>query len=390
MVSLMLIRELEKALCLDDEAYEEAPIHVGAFCAFVIKADRARLLKLRFSESGARPYQETAAIGYRLKSGNYDEVLKSAFLIDMEQYSGRTYFADGRAARFELDAIALLGIALGIRATGYADCAWFVRLLRQSIPALHSDPRQRSLAIGALALLEGPDELDAADLKVRVIFGPLCGRAATDDELQEAWKSALEGALCGDIIETAVSRGVFDACLSGLSTVSIKQTALTDLIIVLQGVTDSMARWTYEEAPRVRNAQPRKWEIDHEYHVQNLLWTILRPVFPDLVDEEHLPKVGHKSPRYDLGVPSLQTIIEVKFMRRRGQAECSKIIEEVAADRSLYLGPKTDYSKMIVFIWDDCRQTEEYKTLRDGLESLEGIEKVIILSRPARMAREGG
>ncbi|MEZ5980947.1 MAG: hypothetical protein R3C54_01405 [Parvularculaceae bacterium] len=76
---------------------------------------------------------------------------------------------------------------------------------------------------------------------------------------------------------------------------------------------------------------------------QNLLWTILRPVFPDLVDEEHLPKVGHKSPRYDLGVPSLQTIIEVKFMRRRGQAECSKIIEEVAADRSLYLGPKTGF-----------------------------------------------
>lgn len=383
----MLIGDLQKALFLGDEAYERVPVHVAAFCGFVVKADHARLMSLRLTKTGTRPYQETAAIGYRLAAGDDDGKFKSAFLSDMEHYSGRTYFADGRAARFELDAIALLGVALGLRAAASEDCAWLVRLLRQSVAALHSDARQRSLANAALALVKGANELDPADAKVRVIFGPLCGRVADDGELQAAWKCALEDALCGDAIETAINRSVLDACLAGLTSVSVKQTGLADLIAVLQGATDSMAHWTYEETPRVRKAPPRKWEIDHEYHVQNLLWTILRPVFPDLIDEEHLPKVGQKSPRYDLGVPALETIVEVKFMRRRGQAECSKIIEEVAADRSLYLGPKTGYSKMIAFIWDDCRQTEEYKTLKAGLESLDGIEKVIILPRPARMER---
>lgn len=390
MVSLMLIRDLQSALVLNDDDYEKVPPHVAAFCAFAIKSDRARLLSLRLTETGPRPYQETAAIGYRIAAGDDDRSLKSMFLSDMEHYAGRTFFAEGRAVRFELDAVALLGVALGLRAAAISsdDCAWFVRLLRQSVEILDSDPRQRSLAIAGLALLKGSKELDATDPKIRAIFGPLCGRVADDDELQAAWKGVLDDALSGDAIEIAINRSVFDVCLSGLSSVSVKQAGLADLVTVLQCVTGAMGHWTYEEKPRIKSAQPRKWEIDHEYHVQNLLWTVLRPVFPDLVDEEHLPKIGQKSPRFDLGVPSLETIVEVKFMRRRGQSECAKIIDEVAADRSLYLRPKTGYSKMIAFIWDDCRQTEEHKMLTDGLETLDGIEKVVILPRPARMDRE--
>ena len=151
-----------------------------------------------------------------------------------------------------------------------------------------------------------------------------------------------------------------------------------------------MSHWTYETSVRVKGVTPQQWEIDHEYHVQNLLWTLLRPVFSDLVDEQALPKVGHKTPRYDLGVPSRGTIIEVKFMRRAGLAECRKITEEIAADRSLYLGAATGYSRLIVFIWDECRQTEEYQTLKNGLEGMEGIEKVVILPRPSRMDRGSG
>ena len=74
-------------------------------------------------------------------------------------------------------------------------------------------------------------------------------------------------------------------------------------------------------------------------------------------------------------------------MRRAGTAECRKITQEIAADRSLYLGNRTGYDKLIAFIWDECRQTEEYATLKQGLEGLEGIEKVIILPRPSRMDR---
>ena len=74
-------------------------------------------------------------------------------------------------------------------------------------------------------------------------------------------------------------------------------------------------------------------------------------------------------------------------MRKSGQPALKKITDEVAADRSLYLRDGTNYSKMVVFIWDEARQTEEYKTLQSGLESLSGIEKVIILPRPSKMER---
>ena len=37
------------------------------------------------------------------------------------------------------------------------------------------------------------------------------------------------------------------------------------------------------------------------------------------------------------------------------------------------------------FIWDDCRQTEEYGVLTSGLETLKGLEKAILISRPQRM-----
>ena len=165
-------------------------------------------------------------------------------------------------------------------------------------------------------------------------------------------------------VQVAVNRAVFEQCAAALAAVRIVGAGATGLVSILEGIAQSMSHWTYETSGRVKGAVPQQWEIDHEYHVQNLLWTLLRPVFSDLVDEQSLPKVGHKTPRYDLGIPSLGTIIEVKFMRKAGSAACRKTTEEIAADRSLYLGPTTGYSRLIAFIWDECRQQKNIRHLR--------------------------
>ena len=194
----------------------------------------------------------------------------------------------------------------------------------------------------------------------------------------------------GDPVQVAVNRAVFEQCAALLAALPIVGAGVAGLISILERLVKSMSHWTYESSARVKSVTPQHWEVDHEYHVQNLLWTVLRPVFSDLIDEQSLPKVGHKTPRYDLGIPSLATIVEVKFMRKAGSAACRKIIEEIAADRSLYLRPATGYTRLIAFIWDECSQTEEYQTLTDGLEGMEGIEKVVILPRPSRMDRGAG
>jgi hypothetical protein len=63
----------------------------------------------------------------------------------------------------------------------------------------------------------------------------------------------------------------------------------------------------------------RQWHVDHEYHVQNMLWFLLAPIFPDLDDEQYLTKIGQKNPRADLYLPSMKLIVEAKFLRRGRQ-----------------------------------------------------------------------
>ncbi len=68
-------------------------------------------------------------------------------------------------------------------------------------------------------------------------------------------------------------------------------------------------------SPRTTSGTARQWHIDNEYHVQNLLWVLLAPIFPDLDDEQYLTKIGQKNPRADLYIPSMKLIVEVKFLR---------------------------------------------------------------------------
>jgi hypothetical protein len=111
---------------------------------------------------------------------------------------------------------------------------------------------------------------------------------------------------------------------------------------------------------------------------------LLAPLFPDLNDEETLPPVGQKSPRIDLSIPSLGTIIEVKFMRPSKSFQ--DIIEEIAADASLYT---TDprWTSIIPFVWDDSRRAEEHQKLVTGLKQLPSVIGAVVISRPGKMDR---
>jgi hypothetical protein len=125
--------------------------------------------------------------------------------------------------------------------------------------------------------------------------------------------------------------------------------------------------------------------IDNEYHVQNMLWVILAPIFPDLDDEEWLKSLGQHHPRADLAIPSLRVIIEVKFARENGKF--SDIIQEVAADASTYLQNGSGYTSMVAFVWDDAARTEEHAELRQGLVRIRGVSDAIVLPRPRKMDR---
>ena len=382
----MKLGDLSATLVIETDAYRALPPHVAAFCSYLIPGDHERLDKHASLAEGSQSYQEIAAAGYALARDLSRSELAAAFESAFEHLSGRTFFAEGRTPRFEVDGVALLGVSLGASAAKIPQAAvkWFDNLLRRSSATLQDDCWQCDLVEIARGIIDQKHEMSIRDIRLRTAFSAI----SSEEERQAAWGEMIARVGDNDAVQIAVNRAIFDYCAASLAALAIGSAGVAELISILEGLAQSMSHWTYETNTRVKSVDPQRWEIDHEYHVQNLLWTLLRPVFSDLVDEQSLPKVGHKTPRYDLGVPSLETIIEVKFIRNAGSAACRKVTEEIAADRSLYLSPITGYSKLIAFLWDECRQTEEYQTLKAGLEGMEGIEKVVILPRPSRMDRE--
>jgi len=158
---------------------------------------------------------------------------------------------------------------------------------------------------------------------------------------------------------------------------------INDVLAVLRNVTCSLRDWTWEEKPRTKASQARQWHVDHEYHVQNLLWVVLAPLFSDLESEGYSAKVGFTQPRADLVIPSLKLIIEAKFARATDGLK--EIQRQLAQDAAMYFPQGGQYDRMIAFVWDDAARTEEHPTLIQGLEKLERIAGVVVVSRPSKM-----
>lgn len=170
-----------------------------------------------------------------------------------------------------------------------------------------------------------------------------------------------------------------DQPLCDLRTVTVQ-----DVGDLLRRVPFGLKKWTWEDAPRTRTSPAaRHWYVENEYHVQNLLWLLLAPLFPDLIDEDSTPKVGPVQPRADIGVPSLRLIVEAKFMRADDPPK--KMVEQIAQDASLYLVPGSRYDKLIPFIWDDSRRTEHHEEMIRGLRQIAGVIDAVIVSRPGSM-----
>jgi hypothetical protein len=367
------------------------PSHVAAFCGWI--AADAEQLRRAIDESinftgQARHPEHVAALGFGAHAGLLSTAQLQILLDEVHHLGGRAFFSPGRPPRFEVDGIALLGVSLGTaRVLQRGDGAWLHSLLQRSSEEVMSDPWQLGLIrLARLAVGEQDLRIVPPDLAVAATARGL-GKVQGDDR-EQAWKMVV-GLLQHDSgpARDAARLATFEFEISRLGEVNLATATRDDLVRLLQGLSRGMKRWTFEKAKRTPRSEIAKWQIDNEYHVQNLLWAVLAPVFPDLEDEENLPSVGHMHPRADLGIPSLRTIIEVKFLRQRGQSGFTRIIEEVAADTSLYLSRITEYDNIVAFLWDDCAQTEQHHELKSGIERIRGISAAIILSRPSCMLR---
>lgn len=160
---------------------------------------------------------------------------------------------------------------------------------------------------------------------------------------------------------------------------------LNDLIKFLERIPVGLKRWTWEESGRTKNADPVTWLIENEYHVQNLLYVLLAPIFNDVSDEVYLQPLGQKTPRIDLYLPPIHTIIEVKY-RKNSRKSFQALIGEVAEDVSLYRAdPSYKDARIVSFLWDHTRSTQEHAKFKEGVMKIQGMDGCVVINSPSIM-----
>ncbi len=362
-----------------------------------------QLIRNALAEEGAvYKYQTVAALGYCASAGALDQDGMQLLSGRLLWLAGREPFIDSVPAPFCTDPVALLGIALG--AAGIADASiknkvreWFLRFSRSTYDDERTEPWQRCLLttahrkLGGAPVLRMPTESDSADARAVLYSRLSLSEAVVDvDDCEHAILTSVreQPADTLSFVQVCIRLAALHWVRRSAPVVVPGRATVPQVTELLKRVPAAMRRWTWEEKPRTRNAAPRKWHIDNEYHVQNLLYAILSPIFPDLTDEQYLDQVGQKNPRSDLLIPSLKLIIEVKFQREGDSPQ--KVIDEIASDASLYVVVGSPYAEFLIvpFIWDDMGRVTEHDYLATGLKRIRSIADAVIVSRPGDMKRE--
>jgi len=98
-----------------------------------------------------------------------------------------------------------------------------------------------------------------------------------------------------------------------------------------------------------REANRPAFHLEQELDVRDLLYAIIKGIFPDTRIEEFTPKLAGKSKRIDVVIPKLFTVIEVKFVRTKQHA--SKVADELMIDFESYHNHQ-HCKTLIAFVWD--------------------------------------
>lgn len=115
----------------------------------------------------------------------------------------------------------------------------------------------------------------------------------------------------------------------------------------------------------------------------SLLLTVTKPWRPELEEKQYLAARPRCSRARIFRLISLVLLIKVNFWCRRDSV--NRLIEELAADITLYLKSKAPYTSLIVAIWDDGVRTEEHAALKRGLADMDRVSAVIVVNRPTWM-----
>jgi REase_DpnII-MboI len=242
----------------------------------------------------------------------------------------------------------------------------FFRAFDEKVSAApHSTPSLYELAFADWAIRHQMQQGESSLQRLNEDRQSILFQAATDLRFESASQAAF--------IWSTVTSILFYAL--GAASLQPKHVAA-----VLLNFEAAMKRWRWDGEELQK---PVRWPVTQEREIQDILWLILRSYFPDVVDEDALPKLGHSTYKADFGIGSLKLIIEAKFATSKD--DFKKIEKEVQEDCIPYLRDLR-YESLIVFIYDDSASVQEHDTTRRALLEIPGIVDVVIVSRPSQLA----
>jgi len=105
------------------------------------------------------------------------------------------------------------------------------------------------------------------------------------------------------------------------------------------------------------------FQIKDEYDVQDILYVILKSIFPTLRDEDAVPKAGAKSTKIDFIIREEKILIEVKMMKEKDTNE-TNFIEELKVDFESY-HQCAWLKKLYCFVYDPFKKTRDISNFQD-------------------------
>ncbi len=105
-----------------------------------------------------------------------------------------------------------------------------------------------------------------------------------------------------------------------------------DKLAVILGVFDSISTGISFLSKRNHGRPP--YVVENEYDLQDLLYVILKPFFADARLEEYTPKHAGGAKRIDIVIPSIETVVETKYVRDERHAV--SVADEIKVDIESY------------------------------------------------------
>lgn len=106
-----------------------------------------------------------------------------------------------------------------------------------------------------------------------------------------------------------------------------------------------------------------EFKIEDEYDVQDISYVILKSIFPNLREEDPIPKVGGKSTKIDLILREEKILIEVKMIKKKDSNE-THFIEQLKVDFESYHECKW-LRKLFCFVYDPYKKTRDISNFND-------------------------